>query len=159
MSPRPSRSSVLLFVLGCGLAAARPAVPAATETLDDGLRRCAQQADSSARLACFDAMVATLPQVEADRFGMTAEVKRQRDPEALQRAKSEMLSGKIAALRQGSRGELIFTLDNQQVWHQVEPKASVEFQVGENVRIEHGAMSSLWLVADKHRKIRVKRLT
>ena len=120
MSPRPSRGSVLLFVLGCGLAAAWPAVPAATETLDDGLRRCAQQADSSARLACFDAMVATLPQVEADRFGMTAEVKRQRDPEALERAKSEMLSGKIAALRQGSRGELIFTLDNQQVWRQAE---------------------------------------
>jgi len=26
------------------------------------------------------------------------------------------------------------------------------------VRTEHGAMSSLWLVADKHRKVRVKRL-
>jgi hypothetical protein len=30
--------------------------------------------------------------------------------------------------------------------------------VGENVHIEHGAMGSLWLVADKHRKVRVKRL-
>ncbi len=159
MSSSPSRRSLLVVVLGCGLAVARTAVPVVTETPDDALRRCAQQADSRTRLACFDAIVATLPQVEADRFGMTAEVKHQRDPEALQRAKSEMLSGKIAALRQGSRGELIFTLDNQQVWHQVEPRANTEFQIGENVRIEHGAMSSLWLVADKHRKIRVKRVT
>jgi hypothetical protein len=159
MSTSRSGRLVLLLVLGCGLALARPALPAATANLDDALRRCAQQADSSARLACFDGIVATLPQIQADRFGMTADVKRQRDPEAIQHARSENLNGKIAALSRGSRGEFIFTLDNQQVWHQVEPRANIEFQVGENVRIEHGAMSSLWLVADKHRKIRVKRLT
>jgi hypothetical protein len=159
MNTSPSWRLVPLVVLECWLAAPQSAVAAATEELDDALRRCAQQADTSARLACFDAVVVALPQVKADRFGITADIKRQREPDAVQRAKSEMLTGKIAALRQGAHGELIFTLDNQQVWNQVEPRASIEFRVGENVRIEHGAMSSLWLVADKHRKIRVRRVT
>jgi hypothetical protein len=69
-----------------------------------------------------------------------------------------MIGGKIAELRQIPAGEWIFTLDNRQVWIEAEPRVNVEFAVGEDVRIEHGAMSSLWLVADQHRRVRVKRL-
>ena len=87
-----------------------------------------------------------------------ADIKRQRDPVAVEQAKHEVLSGKIVGLRQAPRGEWIFTLDNQQVWIQAEPKASIQFAVGEAVHIEHGAMSSLWLAADKGRMVRVKRL-
>ena len=89
---------------------------------------------------------------------MTADIKRQRDPVAVEEAKHEVLSGKIVGLRQAPRGEWIFTLDNQQVWIQSEARASIQFAVGEAVHIEHGAMSSLWLAADKNRKVRVKRL-
>ena len=70
-----------------------------------------------------------------------------------------MLNGKIAALRQGARGEWIFTLDNEQVWMQAEPQENIRFQVGESVRIEHGAMGTLWLAADKARKTKVKRIS
>jgi hypothetical protein len=128
------------------------------ERLDDALRRCAKEHDQTQRLACFDALVGTLPQIEADRFGMTADIKRKRDPVAVQQAKNEVLSGKIAYLRQAPHGEWIFTLDNQQVWMQAEARANIQFAVGEAVHIEHGAMSSLWLAADKNRKVRVKRL-
>ena len=69
-----------------------------------------------------------------------------------------MLTGKILALRQGPRGEWIFTLDNQQVWDQTEAELSKRFEVGETVHIEHGAMGSLWLAADKGRKTRVRRV-
>ena len=131
---------------------------ALAETLDDALRRCAKEHDQTRRLACFDALASSLPQIEADRFGMTADIKRQRDPVALEAAKHEVLSGKILGLRQAPRGEWIFTLDNQQVWIQAEVKPSIQFAVGEAVHIEHGAMSSLWLAADKGRKVRVKRL-
>jgi len=131
-------------------------VPA--ETVDDGLRRCAQEHNQTQRLACFDALASSLPQIEADRFGLTADIKRQRDPVVVQEAKHEVLSGKIVGLRQAPRGEYIFTLDNQQVWIQAEVKPSIQFAVGETVHIEHGAMSSLWLAADKGRKVRVKRL-
>jgi hypothetical protein len=131
---------------------------ASAETLDNALRRCAKEHDQTQRLACFDALASSLPQIEADRFGITADIKRQRDPVAVEEAKHEVLSGKIVGLRQAPRGEWIFTLDNQQVWIQAEAKASIQFAVGEAVHIEHGAMSSLWLAADKGRKVRVTRL-
>jgi hypothetical protein len=89
---------------------------------------------------------------------MTADIERKRDPVALQQAKDEVLSGKISGVRQAPQGQLIFTLDNRQVWFQAEASPNVQFAVGEEVHIEHGAMSSLWLVADKHRKVKVKRL-
>jgi hypothetical protein len=146
------RSLVLFLAAGC-----LPAL-AGAENLDNALRRCAKESDQAQRLACFDAIVRTLPQVEADRFGMTADIKHQRDPVAVQQAKDEVLTGKISGLRQAPHGEWIFTLDNRQVWVEAEARPDVQFAVGEDVHIEHGAMSALWLVADKHRKVRVKRL-
>jgi len=47
--------------------------------------------------------VSTLSQVEADCFGMTADIERTRDPVAVQEAKDEVLSGKISELRQAPR--------------------------------------------------------
>ena len=144
--------------LGVFLAASCLPALAVAEKLDDALRRCASESTPAQRLACFDAIVSTLPQIEADRFGMTADIERKRDPVVVQHAKDEVLSGKIAGLRRAAEGEWIFTLDNRQVWIQAEA-ANIQFVVGDDVRIEHGAMSSLWLVADKHRKVRVRRLS
>jgi hypothetical protein len=132
---------------------------AVAENLDDALRRCASESSPAQRLACFDAMVSTLPRIEADRFGMTADIERKRDPVVVQHPKDAVLSATISQLRRTPAGEWIFTLDNRQVWVQAEASPNVQFAVGEDVHIEHGAMSSLWLVADKHRKVRVKRLS
>jgi len=147
------RSLTLFLAASC-----LPAL-AVAEKLDDALRRCASESTPAQRLACFDAIVSTLPQIEADRFGMTADIERKRDPVVVQHAKDEVLSGRISGLRRAPAGEWIFTLDNRQVWVQAEASPNVQFAVGEDVHIEHGAMSSLWLVADKHRKVRVKRLS
>jgi hypothetical protein len=106
-----------------------------------------------------DPLVTTLPKVEADQFGLTADIARKRDPVAEREAEDAVLPGKILALRQGPRGEWIFTLDNQQVWDQQQAEPSKRFEVGEVVHIEHGAMGSLWLAADKGRKTRVKRIS
>ena len=144
--------------LGLFLAAACLPALAGTEHLDESLRRCAKESDPAQRLACFDAIVSTLPQLEADRFGMTADIERKREPAAVQQAKAQVLTGKISALRQAPHGERIFTLDNRQVWIEAEARPNIQFAMGEEVHIEHGAMSSLWLVADKHREVRVTRL-
>ena len=135
-------------------------LPAAAKTvpLADGLRRCAGETDQVQRLACFDALVAALPKIEADQFGLTADIARKRDPVGERQAKDAVLPGKILALHQGSRGEWIFTLDNQQVWDQSEVEPNKRFEVGEAVHIEPGAMGSWWLAADKGRKTRVKRV-
>jgi hypothetical protein len=132
---------------------------ARTDPLADGLRRCAGETDQAKRLACFDALVATLAKIEADQFGLTADIARKHDPAGERPADDAVLPGKILALRQGSRGEWIFTLDNQQVWVQTVAEPSKRFVVGDVVHIEHGAMGSLWLAADKGRKTRVKRIS
>jgi hypothetical protein len=148
-----------LLGLATLLALATLAAQAATEPLAEGLRRCAGESDQPQRLACFDALAATLPRIEADQFGLTADIARKRDPATEHRAEEAVLPGKIVALRQAPRGEWIFTLDNQQVWMQAESEQSKRFAVGEAVHIEHGAMGSLWLAADKGRKTRVKRIS
>jgi hypothetical protein len=147
------RCGALVWLAALGL----PAL-ARAEALDDALRRCAKESDQTRRLACFDALAGSLPQIQADRFGMTEDIKRQRDPVAVEETKHETLSAKITVLQQAPRGEWVFTLDNQQVWIATEARSSLQFAVGEAVHIEHGAMSSLWLAADNHRKVRVKRL-
>jgi hypothetical protein len=132
---------------------------AAPEPLVEAVRRCAAQADQTQRLACFDAVANTLPKIQADKFGMTAEIAEKRKEPEKRWVNDETLAGKIRALREAARGELIFTLDNDQVWIQAEPSPNLRFSVGEAVHIEHGAMSSLWLVADHGRKTKVKRLS
>jgi hypothetical protein len=124
----------------------------------DGLRHCAEQTDQTQRLACFDALAATVPKVEADQFGITADIVHKRDPAVAHQEAEAILPGKIEKLGRTADGKLIFTLDNQQVWVQSEVKTRIEFVVGDAVHIEHGAMGSLWLAADKGRKTRVNRI-
>jgi hypothetical protein len=131
---------------------------AASDPLADGLRRCAREADREQRLACYDALENSLPKVQADQFGMTAAIAQQREPGAAHHTEPAVLPATIAALQEGRSGEWTFTLDNGQVWAQAEARPGLRFEVGEKVQIEHGAMSSLWLAADKGRKVRVRRV-
>ena len=187
--------------------AGAPAAAALPNPLADGLRHCAGESDQAKRLACFDALAAGLPKVEADQFGLTADIARKHQPPvksqpgttgtegtvagrttgtatheaaattaaatpgtagvggAVTRNKAEakppgdVLPGKIVALRQASGGVLVFTLDNNQQWVQADADSRFSFRVGDEVRIEHGAMGSFWLAANKGRKTKVKRIS
>jgi hypothetical protein len=132
---------------------------AVTSPLADRMRQCGTEADEKKRLACFDSLVTTLPKIEADQFGLTRDLAVRRDPVREHKADDSILPGKIIALGQGPRGQLVFTLDNKQVWVQAEVEPSKIFSVGEDVHIEHGAMGTLWLAADHARKTRVKRIS
>ncbi len=187
------RRDAVCRLLGLMLLLPALASAALADPLADGMRRCRLETDAQRRLACFDALAASLPRIEADQFGMTSDIARKRaaaapatgaaartaapstaaapasgaEPEHAAAARPtpapaaapDGLSANIAALREGPRGELLFTLDNQQVWRQVEPQPSIRFSVGEAVRIEPGAMSSLWLSAKHGRKTKVKRVS
>ena len=152
MRRHTSRSVVLVLAL-----ASAPAL-AAIEPLAEGLRRCSLETDEGKRLTCFDSLASALPKIKSDQFGMTVDIERKRDPAAVSRSENESLPGKISALVEAPRGEYIFTLDNGQIWIQAEPRSNIRFAVGEAVQIEHGAMGSLWLAADHHRKTKVKRI-
>jgi hypothetical protein len=148
--------TVLILALASAVASA-PAF-AAVEPLAEGLRRCSLETDEGKRLACFDALASAVPKIQSDQFGMTVDIARKRDPAAASRTENESLPGKITALQEAPRGEYIFTLDNGQIWIQAELRSNIRFEVGDAVQIEHGAMGSLWLAADRHRKTRVKRI-
>ena len=134
---------------------------ASAEPLKDGLQRCARETDEHLRLKCFDELAGSLPQLKRDQFGMTAAVAQRHDPAAPKAPLIDpaVLDAKIAGLRQTSRGEYIFTLDNGQVWAEQEFRPGERFSVGEAVQIKHGFMSSLWLSASDHRMTRVKRIS
>jgi hypothetical protein len=144
--------------LAVGTLAASVALGDSPEALTTGLHHCAQEHDSTKRLACFDALAKTLPQVQADQFGLTAAIKAQRDPEEAHRAANESVTARIVGLGESGAGERIFTLDNGQVWIEAQPRPGVRFASGDTVRLEHGAMSSLWLAADHGRMTKVKRV-
>jgi hypothetical protein len=146
------------FFVSLLLCLSMPAL-ALPDPLAAALRKCAVQSDQEQRLACFDALVTELPKVEADSFGMTADIVHKRDPVAERQTNEAVLPGKIIALGRAPNGALVFTLDNQQVWVQAQAEPSKQFVVGDLVHIEHGAMGSLWLAADKARKTRVKRIS
>jgi hypothetical protein len=146
---------VIVIVLACMCLPAH-ALP---NPLAEGLRRCASETDQAKRLTCFDTLAATLPKVEADQFGLTADIAHKRSPVVERQPAEETLTGTIKAIHEAPHGELVFTLDNQQVWIQAEVNSRIQFAVGETVHIEHGAMGSLWLAADKARKTRVKRIS
>ena len=148
----------IVSVTVCLLAGAALPAGAISNPLADGLRRCGTETDEAKRLACFDALLATLPKIEADQFGMTKDLALKRDPVHEKHADDPVLPGKIVALGQAGHGQLVFTLDNQQVWIQAEVEPSKTFSVGDVVHIEHGAMGSLWLAADHSRKTRVRRI-
>jgi hypothetical protein len=150
-----------LALLACAGAPAPAALP---NPLADGLRHCASESDQAKRLACFDTLAAGLPKVEADQFGLTADVARKRQTaappnKAEPKPAEQSLPGKITALRQASGGVLVFTLDNNQVWVQADADTRFSFNVGDDVRIEHGVMGSFWLAANKGRKTKVKRIS
>ena len=156
MMPTLCCTAPLLLIL-----AGSPAL-AATEPLADGLRRCAREVDREQRLVCFDALVKSLPKVEADQFGMTAAIAQQREPAAAAAHPAEpaVLPATIAALQEGLGGVWIFTLDNGQVWRQLEGDTTVLPRTeSATVRISRGALGSYDLnVVGRNASYRVMRL-
>lgn len=155
------------FIPACVLLGLIASVPVFTgiAPIPDSLRRCAKELDATQRLACFDALVVSLPAVEADQFGLTAEIaKRQPASQGRHAVKTEsggaeaVLPATIAELGRAPDDRLVFTLDNGQVWIQAEVAPGPRVAVGEKVRIEHGALSSLWLITSRGRELRVTRI-
>lgn len=141
------------------LAAACLPAFAGADAVSDRLHQCAREGDEAQRLACFDAIASALPKLETDQFGMTAEIAQKRSPGTPLQGNNETVTTKIIALREDAHGRLLFTLDNSQVWLQTEFRPGTRFAVGDAVRLEHGAMSSLWIAADHDRKTRVRRIS
>jgi hypothetical protein len=161
---------------GMGLAPAK-----AAERSTEAMLACADQADDAQRLRCFDAVVANLrkapppsatvaaaapaaappvaaPQPAApaptaeQRFGARGDIKPDRHEDL------KDIDGTVTALGAKPHGELIVTLDNGQVWAEIQTGSKVRLKIGDTVKIERGAMGSYSLIAPNGRSSKVSRI-
>lgn len=127
---------------------------------------CADEKDAATRLACFDAAAAharSLPAAavapaaaapaaaptptltKEEKFGLRGELKQQKAPEL---AELEALTAKVTKVSTKPHGELIVTLDNGQVWYEIQAYSGLRVKVGDVVTIKSGALGSYSLVAN-----------
>lgn len=162
-----ARGAVAALVLVLVLVAA--GVQARGDGLEDGYRACRTLAEANDRLACFDRLMPTPtgPAVDAPpaaapaadssgvrAFGAETLRRPADDPERLDSIESRIL-GPVGQIRRGDR----YTLENGQVWQNIDDRdVDVDFN-GPAVTIERNFIGSYWMrFHDGHLRIRVRRL-
>ena len=130
---------------------AHPAL-AADDELAQRIAACTRERDDALRLACFDraaAPSAPAPKVDAQQtFGVHgSELARSRDDgDEKSDAPPKRITAKVTTVDKRPRGELVFTLDNGQVWAQKEVGAYFPVKAGDPVTILAGTLGSFRLV-------------
>jgi hypothetical protein len=126
---------------------------------------CAAEKDDGRRLACFDAAVSQAkaqpaPSTEAaaaaaapaltkeEKFGLRGDLKEEKAKKAPELIELESVTGKVTKLAAKPHGELIVTLDNGQVWYEIQANTALRVKVGDQVTIKAGALGSYSLVAN-----------
>ena len=145
----------------------------------DTPQRCAGIGDDRSRLACYDAIfgkpaasaastavpaaaTGTAPapataSPETD-FGLTEAAKQARDPKKAKDDMPESITGTVAAVGHRPGGELTVTLENGQVWTQLEVDPRARVAVGDTVTIRKAALGSHLLVTASRYATRVRRV-
>ena len=116
---------VLRMFLAAALLAAASTGPAlaADDELATRIAACTREKDDALRLACFDRAAAP-QEPAAKRIGAT-----------------------VTAIETRTRGELVVTLDNGQVWAQKDSGAYFPLKVGDPVTILAGTLGSFLLIS------------
>ncbi len=181
---RPSSilGSTLGLALGLGLAQCwlSPALAAGT-TANAAFMSCAGEQDDARRLACFDAAVAQVraqpaPPVESaapaaaataaaavplskeERFGLRGDLKEEKAKKAPELAELKELRATVTKVAAKPYGELILTLDNGQVWYEIQANSGIRVKTGDQVTIRSGALGSYSVVAPNGRSSKVTRI-
>jgi len=100
----------------------------------------------------------TAPSPSADDFGVSGKLARQREA-----AKEEVapvvkeLHASVTKISSKPYGELVLTLDNGQVWEQIEKKSSFVIKVGDGIVIKPGTFGSFLLSTTEGATSRVRR--
>jgi hypothetical protein len=125
---------------------------AADDDLAARIAACTRERDDAQRLACFDrAAVPNAPAPKVDThqaFGVEgSELARGRgDSEPKLDTAPKKITATVTAIDKRPRGELVFTLDNGQVWAQKEVGAYFPVKVGDPVSLLAGTLGSFRLV-------------
>jgi len=160
-------------------------LPLAVTAADDDLQACRRVAMDGARLACYDALAdgttrpgktslddsrpTSVPTAAApanttpaapspeELFGRDATQSEQMVRQSAGIGRVEQITAQVTEVRAGTYGKLVVTLDNGQVWRQLDSPAP-RMKAGDKVRIRRAALNSYVLVrAEGGRAIRVHR--
>ncbi|MBB5210060.1 hypothetical protein [Microbulbifer hydrolyticus] len=127
------------------------ALPATAETLQKRLQQCSQFSDDEKRLACYDKLSGGLQQHAEQQFG-------QEQKQVIEEA-PDSITATIIDAKEGAYGKFTFTLDNGQIWRQVDSSSRAIWRGGEQVTVERGALGSfLMRKTTGGRTLRVKRV-
>lgn len=133
-----------------GSATGDPPRPAATATPQQ-TARCAGMQEDTARLACYDALFRATPQAVEAGFGL--ERRETRAAEAL-----ETIASPITNVERLRDGTVRVTLENGQVWRQVDGPRQTLWRTGDRLLVERAALGSfLAAVEGSGRYVRVRR--
>ena len=130
------------------------------QSVSDQVRGCAAQADTGARLACYDQLAASLgkaalsPPSPEGQFGIAGGKLEQKKEAVVPKEIQAVVSG----VARRPRGELVITLDNGQVWAQLAPQEYYPLKIGDTVHISKGALGSYSLTTPAKRGSKVTRL-
>ncbi len=91
-------------------------------------------------------------------FGLTEAAKRAREPEESGERLPESISGTVARVARQPAGELVVTLENGQVWTQLQVDPRARVAVGDTVVIKKAALGSHLLVTASRYATRVRRV-
>jgi len=176
---RPGSSLGLALVLGLAQCWLSPAL-AAGPTANASFLSCAGEQDDARRLACFDAVVAQVraqpatpvasaapaaaaaaapvPLSKEERFGLRGDLKQEKAKKAPELAELQELRATVTKVAVKPHGELILSLDNGQVWYEIQTSTGIRVKTGDQVTIRSGALGSYSLVAPNGRSSKVTRV-
>jgi hypothetical protein len=139
----------------------------------DTLATCAQIEDDNRRLVCYDrltgrgpkgtstpvpvaatAAAVTLPSTDpAADFGLSQQVIKERDPDQW----VESIAAAVSNVGKGASGRYVVSLDNDQVWEQIETDSYPVLKPGDAVTIRRAAVGSFILAGPRSISWRVRR--
>jgi hypothetical protein len=126
------------------IAANDPALGA--DDLAKRVAECAREKDDAQRLACFDRVAAAA--APHDAFGVHGSelARSQVDDPARQDDTPKRITATVTGIEKRVHGELVFTLDNGQVWAQKEVGPYFPIKTGDAVTILAGSLGSHKLI-------------
>jgi hypothetical protein len=169
-----TRDAALVIAVAAALIAAGTARAAAPASTAEFLA-CAAEKDDARRQACFDAAVArartapaspaspapavvAVPLSKEERFGLHGDLKREKAQEVPELQELEQLQAEVTKVSSKPHGELVVTLENGQVWTEIQPNSGARVKAGERVTIKPGVLGSFLLVPPNGRSTKVIRI-
>lgn len=170
-------TSAALALAGAATAEAQTPTPEAGGL--SGLFACTQISEDSARLACFDQAAATLrasdevgevrvidlaaaKQIDQESFGFSLPslntiLAPKKTAASLRETRIDRITATIQSVRISPSGAAVITLENGQVWRQIDLERPYALKVGASVQIAKAALGSFLLTVKSSGRYRVRR--